>query len=82
MSNTATGVNGVNVTQLVDTINAIKDEPSIADFKFHATTTWISGGHCQTKIQNFTGANSVDQISELVSYVNNFITSIELISNF
>jgi len=53
--------NGVNVSQLVETINAIKLEPSMADFKFNATTRWIKGGHCQTKIQNFTGANTEDK---------------------
>lgn len=52
--------NGVNVEQLVGTINAIKETPSIADFKFSATTTWINGGHCQTKIQSFTGACTED----------------------
>jgi len=54
-------LNGVNVDQLVGTINAIKNEPSIADFKFRATTTWINGGHCQTKIQSFRGANIEDE---------------------
>ena len=52
--------NGVNVEQLVGTINAIKNNPSIADFKFNATTTWINGGHCRTKIKNFTGACTKD----------------------
>ena len=53
-------LNGVNVEQLVGTINAIKNDPSIADFKFSATTTWVNGGHCRTKIQSFTGANTED----------------------
>lgn len=53
-------LNGVNVSQLVGTINAVKLDPSMADFKFSATTTWIKGGHCQTKIQSFTGANTQD----------------------
>ena len=52
--------NGVNVDQLVGTSNAIKETPSIADFKFNATTKWIKGGHCQTHIQHFTGANTTD----------------------
>lgn len=53
-------LNGVNVEQLVGTINAIKNEPTIADFKFSATTTWVNGGYCRTKIQSFTGANTED----------------------
>ena len=56
--------NGVNVQQLVGTINAIKNDPSIADFKFNATTTWVNGGHCRTNIQSFTGANTVDTSRE------------------
>ena len=43
-------LNGVNVDKLVGTITAIKTYPSIADFRFSAKTTWINGGHCQTKI--------------------------------
>ncbi len=65
MINTASSLNGVNVTQLVGTINAIKDDPSIADFKFQASTTWINGGHCSTKIQSFTGANTEDESREI-----------------
>ena len=53
-------MNGVNVDQLVGTINAIKEDPSIADFNFSARTTWIDGGHCKTEIQSFTGANQID----------------------
>ena len=53
-------LNGVNVDQLVGTVNAIQNESSIADFKFRATTTWVSGGHCRSKIQSFTGANTED----------------------
>ena len=48
------------LTNLSAQINAIKNEPTIADFKFSATTTWVNGGHCHTKIQNFTGANTED----------------------
>ena len=48
--------NGVSLSQLVETINAIKAKPSMAGFKFSAITTWVKGGHCYTKIQNFTGA--------------------------
>jgi uncharacterized OsmC-like protein len=53
-------VNGVNVEQLVGTINAIKDNPSLAQFRFRATSKWINGGHSQTRIQGFYGAGSED----------------------
>ena len=37
-------LNGVNVKQLVGTINAIKEDPTIANFNFNARTTWVDGG--------------------------------------
>jgi uncharacterized OsmC-like protein len=55
-----TQVNGVNVDQLVGTINAIKDNPSLARFKFRATNEWVNGGHSRTKIQSFYGAGQED----------------------
>jgi len=57
---TQTSLNGVNVEQLVETINAIKDQPEIAKFKFRATNQWVEGGHSRTKIQSFYGALQED----------------------
>ena len=54
------GLNGVNVEQLVGTINAIKDQGDIAKFQFRATTDWVTGGQCETKIQSFYGAGQED----------------------
>ncbi|MCL4250184.1 MAG: OsmC family protein [Anaerolineae bacterium] len=53
-------VNGVNVDQLVGTVNAIKGNPELAKFKFRSETEWISGGHSRTTIQSFYGAGSED----------------------
>jgi uncharacterized OsmC-like protein len=53
-------LNGVNVDQLVGTIEAIKGDPEIAQFKFRSQTKWINGGHCQTKIQSFYGGKQED----------------------
>jgi uncharacterized OsmC-like protein len=53
-------VNGVNVDQLVGTINAIKADPAIARFKFRAETEWVDGGHSRTTIQSFYGAKQED----------------------
>jgi uncharacterized OsmC-like protein len=49
-------VNGVNVTKLVGTIDAIKNSPIISKFNFHAKGRWIDGGHNQTTINEFYGA--------------------------
>lgn len=55
-----THLNGVNVDQLVDTINLIKNQPELAKFKFRARTEWVDGGHSRTKIQSFYGAGQED----------------------
>jgi uncharacterized OsmC-like protein len=52
--------NGVNVQQLVGTINAIQATPDLVRFKFRATNQWITGGHSRTTIQSFYGAGSED----------------------
>jgi uncharacterized OsmC-like protein len=57
---TATLVNGVNVDQLVATVNAIKANPDLARFKFRAQTEWVDGGHSRTSIQGFYGAGQED----------------------
>jgi uncharacterized OsmC-like protein len=49
-------INGVDVEKLFGTIDAIKDTPGIAKFKFHAKNKWINGGHNRTTITNFYGA--------------------------
>jgi uncharacterized OsmC-like protein len=57
---TSTLVNGVNVEQLVATVNAIKQNPDLARFQFRAHNEWIDGGHSQTSIQGFYGAGQED----------------------
>jgi uncharacterized OsmC-like protein len=49
-------VNGVNVTQLVETIDAIKGNPEIAKFNFRATNEWVLGGSNRTSINDYDGA--------------------------
>lgn len=50
--------NGVNVTQLVDTIGLIKNDPSLATFRFRSRTQWQGGGRTETKIAGFYGAGT------------------------
>ncbi|MCK5391059.1 MAG: OsmC family protein [Deltaproteobacteria bacterium] len=49
-------VNGVNVTQLVDTVGLIKENSDIAGFKFRASNKWINGGHNRSEINEYYGA--------------------------
>lgn len=57
---TASRVNGVDVDQLVGTIEAIKQNPDLAKCRFRAETEWISGGHSRTKVQGFYAAGQED----------------------
>jgi uncharacterized OsmC-like protein len=49
-------VNGVNVDQLVQTINAIEENPDLAHFSFRVHNEWVDGGHSKTTIKEFHGA--------------------------
>jgi uncharacterized OsmC-like protein len=49
-------INGVDVTALTDTIDAIKGNAEIAKFNFRATNTWMGGDKNRTTIKDFTGA--------------------------
>lgn len=53
-------LNGVNVEQLIGTIEAVKRDPEIALFSFRSNTQWIKGGHCKTEIIGFYGAKQED----------------------
>ena len=51
-----TTLNGVNVEQLTETINHIKEQPELAKFKFRAKNEWIDGAQSRTTIHGFYGA--------------------------
>jgi uncharacterized OsmC-like protein len=55
-----TQINGVNVDQLVATVNAVQQNPDLARFQFRAHNEWIGGGHTRTSIQGFYGAGQED----------------------
>jgi uncharacterized OsmC-like protein len=59
-TNVKNRVNGVDVEQLVQTVNAVKDNPELAKFQFRANTEWIQGGHSRTTIKGFYGAGQED----------------------
>ena len=49
-------VNGVNVTQLFETIDSIKENQEIAKFNFRATNKWIGGTENHTTVNEYYGA--------------------------
>jgi uncharacterized OsmC-like protein len=54
-------VNGVNVTALFDTIDAVKQDQGLAAFRFRASNRWLDGGHNRSSIQSFYGCRAEDQ---------------------
>jgi uncharacterized OsmC-like protein len=47
--------NGVDTTTLFATLDAVKEAPAAAQFKFRAHNRWISGTHSRTTIHDFFG---------------------------
>ena len=48
--------NGVNTPALMATINAVKDAPELAQFRFRARNRWVAGTYSETRIESFSGA--------------------------
>lgn len=61
-------INGVNVTQLFDTIEMIKVNPEIAQFKFRATNDWQMGTHNRANVKSFYGAMQEDDSRSAMSF--------------
>ena len=57
-------VNGVDVAQLFETIDAIKEKPDVAKFNFRINNKWINGGQNRTTIKDFYGACEAHPHSE------------------
>ena len=49
-------VNGVNVTALFQTVEAVKVNPLIAKFRFNLKNEWLDGAHNRSTINGFHGA--------------------------
>jgi len=52
----STIVNGVDTEKLSATIDAIKADPSLANFQFRLSNQWVGGGENHSRIDNFYGA--------------------------
>ena len=47
-------LNGINTNDLDATLDAVKSDPTLANFKFCAQNKWVDGFHGQTEIGHFT----------------------------
>lgn len=61
MKKTFTGVNGVNLERLADTITAVNAQPALAKFQFRLSNEWINGGHNKSEIKGFYGVGKEDE---------------------
>jgi len=63
--------NGLNLEQMVGTVDALKNDPTLAQFQFRARNRWINGGENRSTIQGFFGAGAEDESrSEPFVYTN------------
>jgi uncharacterized OsmC-like protein len=61
--------NGVNVTQLTSTIEAIKEKPELAKFEFRATNRWLDGTRNVATVKSYYGACEETQRATLFEYL-------------
>ena len=61
-------VNGVNVTALSGTIDAIRRSPTIAKFNFRANGRWLEGVHNQITVNEFYGAGQTHRRNRTFVY--------------
>jgi uncharacterized OsmC-like protein len=57
-------LNGVNVTDLMQTVDAVKADPTVAKFRFRLNNEWLEGGHNLSTLNEFYGAGEKQQRSK------------------
>ena len=53
-------MNGLDMTALFATLDAVKNDPSLGRFEFRARNRWIDGGENRSEIKDFYGAGRED----------------------
>jgi len=61
---TVTVRNGIDVGALLETIDAIKEKPELANFTFRARTSWQEGTNATAEIGSFLHAGAEDETRE------------------
>ncbi len=56
-----TEINGVDIIQMNETIEMIKDNPKLARFQFKANSKWVTGGNAKVEIHKFYSAGQEDK---------------------
>jgi uncharacterized OsmC-like protein len=46
----------VDTPTLLATINAVRETPTLAKFRFRASNRWVSGTYSESRVESFTGA--------------------------
>jgi uncharacterized OsmC-like protein len=57
-------INGINAEQLLQTIDLVKENPALAQFKFRTQSNWINGTHNRAMVKDFYGALKEDDTRE------------------
>ncbi|MBW0149019.1 OsmC family protein [Marinobacter arenosus] len=52
--------NGLDLVQMGQTVEALKNNPSLAQFEFRASNQWVNGGENRSTIRGFYGAGAED----------------------
>lgn len=55
-----TELNGLDTQKMVETVTALKANPTLAKFEFRARNRWLSGGENRSTIKDFYGAGAED----------------------
>ena len=53
-------INGMALDTMMQTVDALKNEPMLAKFQFRARNEWINGGENRSTIKDFYGAGAED----------------------
>jgi uncharacterized OsmC-like protein len=61
MQTTSVMLNGVDLTRLADTIEAVSADPKLAKFQFRLSNQWVDGGYNQSDIKEFYAAEIKDE---------------------
>lgn len=61
-------LNGVDTPTLFATINAVKEQPVAAQFRFAASNRWVRGTHSKSRMEQFSGAGGVHTHKRTVEY--------------